>query len=158
MQTTVVVLICIVCSLFAVALPWELRNIVLRARARRACAQAARAARRAPPLPHVLSAFQPRYLSRLVLRGSRFADARGGALELAALSDSMAEHVSPHGDTSALSLREIGVFWRRVLGAFPEVVDFLAVTDDETHASFVKFMKASWSEREPPSWLERAPG
>lgn len=146
LTTTVIVFICIVCSLFVVALPWELRNIVLRARARGACSRAARAAHRTAPRRHVLSAFQPRYLSRLVLRGSRFADARVGALELAALSDSMAEHVSPHGDTSALSLREIGVFWRRVLGAFPEVVDFLAVTDDETHASFVKFMKVLFSD------------
>eukprot|EP01025_Chloroclados_australasicus_P059867 TRINITY_DN7603_c0_g1_i1.p1 TRINITY_DN7603_c0_g1~~TRINITY_DN7603_c0_g1_i1.p1 ORF type:complete len:1470 (-),score=133.53 TRINITY_DN7603_c0_g1_i1:1759-5634(-) len=57
------------------------------------------------------------------------------------LSNHLAEHVADESDTSYLSLTKAGRWWRYLSERFPEVIDFLAVTDEESRKNFIAFVE-----------------
>eukprot|EP01025_Chloroclados_australasicus_P059138 TRINITY_DN7465_c1_g1_i4.p1 TRINITY_DN7465_c1_g1~~TRINITY_DN7465_c1_g1_i4.p1 ORF type:complete len:580 (-),score=42.66 TRINITY_DN7465_c1_g1_i4:339-2078(-) len=61
--------------------------------------------------------------------------------QLNTLAMELAEYVSNESDTSYLSLTKTGRWWRFLSQRFPEVIDFLAVVDDDTRAHFIKFVE-----------------
>eukprot|EP01024_Parvocaulis_polyphysoides_P003378 TRINITY_DN10921_c0_g1_i1.p1 TRINITY_DN10921_c0_g1~~TRINITY_DN10921_c0_g1_i1.p1 ORF type:complete len:371 (-),score=40.87 TRINITY_DN10921_c0_g1_i1:235-1314(-) len=61
------------------------------------------------------------------------------------LSGYLAENVADESDTSYLSLTKTGRWWRYLSQRFPEVIDFLAVTDENSRKNFVGFVEVLYS-------------
>lgn len=61
----------------------------------------------------------------------------GGWRELTVM---LAKYICDESETSHLSKAPVATFWRKLVKKFPELVDFLAVTDDETRRSFMTFI------------------
>lgn len=55
------------------------------------------------------------------------------------LTNLLADYMGDQSETSYLSMAPIAKFWRKLVDRFPELVDFLAVSDDETRENFRKF-------------------
>jgi hypothetical protein len=146
LQVAVIVLISACCAIFAVSVPLEVVNVVRRARAEKAAARAARAAGRPPPGDAMFETFQERWMARLLVKGSDAGSPEDGAQALARLADAMEAHLSQNGDASHLSLQDPAVFWRRVLVAFPQVLDVMSITDESMHRNFVHTMELMFAE------------
>lgn len=47
--------------------------------------------------------------------------------------------MSDQSETSYLSMKQVAKFWRKLVDRFPELVDFLALADDNSRAHFREF-------------------
>lgn len=61
------------------------------------------------------------------------------------LTDKLKIFMSDGSETSYLSTDNIARFWRKLVAKFPELIDFLAITDTETRDHFVVFVNALYS-------------
>ncbi|CAD7705209.1 unnamed protein product [Ostreobium quekettii] len=94
------------------------------------------------------------------------------------LSQMLADWMSNDSFTSYLSLEVVARFWRKLVGGFPEIVDFLAIADEESLTHFREFIEVlykdfyvkkhvqsrslhghlNWKDRGPMAlWLAMAP-
>ncbi|CAD7705104.1 unnamed protein product [Ostreobium quekettii] len=62
------------------------------------------------------------------------------------LTDMLKAFMSDQSETSYLSMGNKAKFWRNLVERFPELVDFLAVTDAETRAHFREFATALYND------------
>ncbi|CAD7696201.1 unnamed protein product [Ostreobium quekettii] len=62
------------------------------------------------------------------------------------LTDMLKDFMSDQSETSYLSMDNVADFWRKLVERFPELVDFLAVTDDASRGSFLKFATALYTD------------
>ncbi|GMH36248.1 hypothetical protein BSKO_04116 [Bryopsis sp. KO-2023] len=62
------------------------------------------------------------------------------------LTDMLKDYMSDQSETSYLSMENVAKFWRKLVDRFPELVDFLAITDDSTRMHFAKFANALYTD------------
>lgn len=88
----------------------------------------------------LLQTFQPEFLYR-ALNGWE-----EGLQDWDRLTDKLKLYMSDGSETSYLSTDNIAQFWRRLVAKFPELIDFLAITDSTTRGHFVAFVRALYTD------------
>ncbi|GMH42991.1 hypothetical protein BSKO_10913 [Bryopsis sp. KO-2023] len=83
--------------------------------------------------------FQPEFLYRGLLGWDE------GLMDWDRLTDKLQGYMSDGSETSYLSTKNIARFWRKLVDKFPELIDFLAITDDVTRTHFVEFTKGLYT-------------
>ena len=58
------------------------------------------------------------------------------------LTDMLKDFMADQSETSYLSMERVAKFWRKLVERFPELIDFLALTDAQTREHFNLFAKA----------------
>jgi len=73
------------------------------------------------------------------------------------LSDMLTEYIADRSETSYLSLTPVAHFWRKLVERFPELVDFLAMTDEATRDKFKSFATKLYNDFYLKKKVERGP-
>lgn len=81
----------------------------------------------------LLYTFQPGFVSEAVRKRPEF------ITDWDRLTNMLKDYMSDQSETSYLSMDPMAKFWRKLVDRFPELVDFLAVADDETRDEFNRF-------------------
>ncbi|CAD7704493.1 unnamed protein product [Ostreobium quekettii] len=73
------------------------------------------------------------------------------------LSDMLTDYIADRSETSYLSLTPVAHFWRKLVERFPELVDFLAMTDETTRDKFKSFATKLYNDFYLKKKVERGP-
>lgn len=88
----------------------------------------------------LLETFDPSFLYRALVKEPR------NVADWDCLTDMLKHFMSDQSETSYLSMGNKAKFWRNLVERFPELVDFLAVTDSSSRANFRQFAIALYKD------------
>ena len=81
----------------------------------------------------LLDTFRPSFIYKCLRKKPEFIE------DWDRLTNMLKDFMSDQSETSYLSMDPMAKFWRKLVDRFPELVDFLAVADDETREKFNNF-------------------